>query len=101
VITEPLFESYLDQTGPLKVESRDEMAIYWKNPWVGQKESIVYVVTEPALPRFIERAREAFELVHACEREMLKTVTFLTRDESHVADAGSVDATDASDVDGS
>lgn len=85
VITDPLFESYLDQTGQLKVESRDEMAIYWKNPWVGQKDSIVYVLTERALPRFIERAKEAFELVHACEREMLKTVKFLARDESHVA----------------
>lgn len=85
VITEPLFESYLDQTGQLKVEPRDEMAIYWKNPWVGQKDSIVYIVTEPALPRFIERAREAFELVHACECEMLKTVKAL--DESHVAEA--------------
>jgi hypothetical protein len=77
VITQPLFESFLDPaSGELKVEPRDEMPIYWRNPGVGQTDSLVYILTEAALPGFIARAKEAFEAVQSFEEFMMLAVRY-------------------------
>ncbi|MBV8759302.1 MAG: hypothetical protein JO257_18590 [Deltaproteobacteria bacterium] len=86
VITAPLYECYLDEHGQIQLESREEMTMFWRNPQVGLPDSIVFIVREPAMPAFIEKAKKGFEGVFSFEDDLF--AAFRVQEERREDDAG-------------
>jgi len=80
VVSTPLFECWLDDSGEMRLEERDSIVLKWNNPVVLHgSATVMHVVHERALPDFAAKIRAAFEHILAkYERRIDAIVAALT-----------------------
>jgi hypothetical protein len=63
VVSEKLFESYLDDSGSVAVVEQEHLTMLWRSPVGDNLITKVYFIAEQALPGFINDVAEAFHYI--------------------------------------
>jgi len=70
-----MFECSLTDTGELRLQPTDEMAVLVPTPDSAPVlNSLVYIIREPKLPEFIARMEQAHERFHEDEELLVKVL---------------------------
>ena len=75
VVSTPLVECWLDDAGGMQLAERDMMVLAWNRSMVDDNlATLIHVIHERALPRYVQHVRDAFEALWAKQDVIKKAV---------------------------